>query len=113
MVSPGPSPACAVCLATYTNTGQQAGTAFVLSIAGRLVCKRCVEAGRDARRATERGAAQPRPTAEQIALVERMVEDNRRFLAGKPTDNPKWDVWRRETDALTALLTAVTGKDNA
>ena len=47
---------CAVCMATYAQGGQRAGSHFSLSISGRLVCKRCVSAGRDARIADDAAA---------------------------------------------------------
>jgi hypothetical protein len=48
-VTDGETPRCVVCRTEYPTTGQQAGPAFMVWGEGWAVCKRCVNAGRDAK----------------------------------------------------------------
>jgi hypothetical protein len=62
--------------------------------------------------ALDRLAALPapaRPTAEQIALVEKIREDS--LVSATSQHRSFAEYHRKRADALTALLTAVTGKD--
>ena len=54
--SHGPAPTvgqCLVCRDVYPSGGQHVGVVWAMTVSGRGICKRCVEAARDARRAAE------------------------------------------------------------